>query len=195
MANITYEPADIAIYIQDKGRVLKEKSLVAFDAVNSKIIAFGTEAEHIAKGNTENILIISPLQQGMIVDYTVAVSLFTHLLYKALGKKPLRKPAIAICVADNITEVEKKIMSDLFIQIGARELMFIDFPIEQYMSKMPEKFPKEYKRFKVIIEITKDNPEAYIAEELENILKYARKQNISIERVAELFQAEKTKIV
>ena len=45
MANIKYEPADIAIYIQDKGMVLKEKSLVAFDVVNSKIIAFGTEAE------------------------------------------------------------------------------------------------------------------------------------------------------
>ncbi len=195
MANIEYEPADIAIYIQDRGMVLKEKSLVAFDTVNSKIIAFGTEAEYIAKGNMENILMISPLRQGMIADYTVAVSLFTHLLYKALGKKPLRKPAIAICVPDNITEVEKKTISDLFIQIGARELMFIDFPIEQYMSEMPEKFPKEYKRFKVIVEITKDNPEAYIAEEFETILKYARKQNISIERVAELFQAEKSKIV
>lgn len=191
MANIEYEPADIAIYIQDRGMVLKEKSLVAFDTVNSKIIAFGTEAEYIAKGNMENILMISPLRQGMIADYTVAVSLFTHLLYKALGKKPLRKPAIAICVPDNITEVEKKTISDLFIQIGARELMFIDFPIEQYMSEMPEKFPKEYKRFKVIVEITKDNPEAYIAEEFETILKYARKQNISIERVEELFQAKK----
>ena len=61
--------------------------------------------------------------------------------------------------------------------------MFIDFPIEQYMKEMPEKLPKEYKRFKVIIEITKDNPETYIAEEFENILQYARKQNISIERV------------
>lgn len=191
MANIEYEPADIAIYIQDRGMVLKEKSLVAFDTVNSKIIAFGTEAEYIAKGNMENILMISPLRQGMIADYTVAVSLFTHLLYKALGKKPLRKPAIAICVPDNITEVEKKTISDLFIQIGARELMFIDFPIEQYMSEMPEKFPKEYKRFKVIVEITKDNPEAYIAEEFETILKYARKQNISIERVEELFQVKK----
>ena len=79
MTNIKYEPADIAIYIQDKGMVLKEKSLVAFDAVNSKIIAFGTEAEYIAKGNAENILVASPLRQGMIVDY--------HLLYKALGEK------------------------------------------------------------------------------------------------------------
>ena len=87
MTNIKYEPADIAIYIQDKGMVLKEKSLVAFDAVNSKIIAFGTEAEYIAKGNAENILVASPLRQGMIVDYPVAVSLFTHLLYKALGEK------------------------------------------------------------------------------------------------------------
>ena len=73
--------------------------------------------------------------------------------------------------------------------------MFIDFPIEQYMKEMPEKLPKEYKRFKVIIEITKDNPETYIAEEVENILQYARNQNMSIERVAELFQAEKFKIV
>ena len=35
--------------------------------------------------------------------------------------------------------------------------MFIDFPIEQYMKEMPEKLPKEYKRFKVIIEIDKNS--------------------------------------
>lgn len=44
-----FEPADIAIYIQGRGIVLKEKSLVAFDNVSGKIAAFGKEAEDMVK--------------------------------------------------------------------------------------------------------------------------------------------------
>ena len=61
-----YEPADIVIYIQGKGMVLKEKSLVAFYPETGKIEAFGTEAEDIASKNLEGISVVSPLRRGMI---------------------------------------------------------------------------------------------------------------------------------
>ena len=34
-----YEPADILIYVQDKGVVLKEKSLVAYHKESGKIVS------------------------------------------------------------------------------------------------------------------------------------------------------------
>ena len=52
---IVYEPADISIYIQGRGMVLKEKSFMAFQKSDGKIVAYGTEAEQLAGKNTAGI--------------------------------------------------------------------------------------------------------------------------------------------
>ncbi len=57
MTYTKYEPADIEIYVKDKGLVLKEKSLVAFAQYNKKILGIGDEAEAIAAQNLESITI------------------------------------------------------------------------------------------------------------------------------------------
>lgn len=177
-----YEPADIVVYIPDKGIVLKEKSLVAFYPETGKIAAFGKEAENISSGNPKGISVVSPLRQGMIADYMMAVKLFSHLLLKAFGKKTFRKPAVGICVPKGITEVEKKAMEDVFIQAGARDIFITDIPVKEFVKE----FPKLSSKYKIIIGITKDEPEKYIMEEISQIFKYAQQEGISIESLAAL---------
>ncbi|MDE7403479.1 MAG: rod shape-determining protein [Lachnospiraceae bacterium] len=189
MKNVAHEPSDIVIYIQDKGMVLKEKSLVAFDTVSCRVLAYGTEAEGIAREGSKDTVVVSPLRQGMIVDYVVARELFRHLLQKALGKRLFKKPAVVVCVPEGIVEVEKKIMDDVVLLAGARDVMFTDIPVEQFVKEMPEKFPAEYKKYKIVIGITKDEPEEYIKEELGGILQYAAREGIPARRVADLLQS------
>ncbi len=189
MKNVAHEPSDIVIYIQDKGMVLKEKSLVAFDTVSCRVLAYGTEAEGIAREGRKDTVVVSPLRQGMIVDYVVARELFRHLIQKAWRKRLFKKPAVAVCVPEGIVEVEKKIMDDVVLLAGAREVMFTDIPVEQFVKEMPGKFPAEYKKYKVVIGITKDEPEEYIKEELGGILQYAAREGISARRVADLLQS------
>lgn len=189
MENVAHEPSDMVIYIQDKGMVLKEKSLVAFDTVSCRVLAYGTEAEGIAREGRKDTVVVSPLRQGMIVDFVVARELFRHLLQKAFGKRLLKKPAVVVCVPEGIVAVEKKIMEDVFLLAGARDVLIADIPVEQFVKEMPEKFPAEYKKYKVVIGITKDEPEEYIKEELEGILQYAAREGISARRVADMLQS------
>ena len=77
-----FEPADISIYIQGRGIILKEKSLIAYDETSGKILAYGGEAVHAAENTPDNVKIISPLHRGIIADYTAAVNLFVFLLNK-----------------------------------------------------------------------------------------------------------------
>ena len=77
-----FEAADIIIYIKGKGIVLKEKSLVAYNTISSKIMAFGEAALTMAENPADNIKVISPLRRGMVADYIAAVKLFTYLLFK-----------------------------------------------------------------------------------------------------------------
>ncbi len=189
---ILYEPADIMIHIQGKGIVVREKSVVAFQKSDNKIIAIGTEAYGMADKNMEDLVVISPLRQGIVADFTVAVKLFSYLLKKALGKKPIfKKPAVAVCVPKGITAVELVALQDVLMIAGAKELIVTDHPMEEFLREFPEKSPKEYKKFKITIGITKDEPELYIKERMREIQEYAGREQISQEKVCELLQGLK----
>lgn len=183
-----YEPADISIYIKDRGVVLTEKSLVAVHTDTKKIMAIGNQAEEIAEKNLPNVQVFSPLRQGMVADYMAAVSFFSALLRNAWGKKPLRRPPVTICVPTDTTDVEKKAIQDVIYQAGAREILISDVPFHQFIREFPEKMPKLYQKFATIIGITKDEPETYITEHLAHVIRYARKEGISLGRVRELLQ-------
>lgn len=106
--NMLYEPADIMIYIYGKGIVAKEKSVVAYQKSDGKIVAYGTEAYGMAGNRGEDIVVASPLRRGAVADFPVAMAFFSHLLIKVLGKKPILKPAVAVCAPKGTILVEKK---------------------------------------------------------------------------------------
>ena len=121
--------ASVLVYIRGKGVVLKEPSVVAFDRDTNKIKAIG-EAARLMIGRTPgNIVAVRPLRQGVISDYTVTEKMMKYFINKAMGRKTLRKPRIAVCVPSGVTEVEKKAVEDATYQAGAREVAIIEEPI------------------------------------------------------------------
>lgn len=191
-----YEPADLLFYVQGKGMVLKEPSLVAFDEITKKILAYGTEAWILRKQGGEHITVISPLRQGKIADYSVAVELFTYFIKKALGRVSLRRPTVAVCMpkAKYLTVVEKKALEDCIIQSGARELMISDLSVESFLKEVPDKFPDWNKKIKVVIGITKEEPKAYVSEIFKEVLEYAAEEGIASSSIEEMFRKELDKI-
>ncbi len=121
--------ASILVYIRGKGVVLKEPSVVAFDRDTNKIKAIGEDARLMIGRTPGNIIAVRPLRQGVISDYTVTEKMMKHFIQKAIGKRTLRKPRIAVCVPSGVTEVEKKAVEDATYQAGAREVLIIEEPI------------------------------------------------------------------
>ena len=180
---MNYEPADIVIYVKDKGTVLKEKSLVAYEETSGKILAVGTEAAEFA-GKGGEILVCSPLRRGKVADYIAAAALFQELFRKAVGRKTLSKPPVALCAPEGMTEVEKRALEEVIRQAGAREILICDVPMEDFLEKAEEK----YSRYKVAIGITKEEPDRYVAEGLEEIRHFAGTAGISMDRLEELWK-------
>ena len=104
--------ASILVYIKGKGVVLKEPSVVAIDRDSRRIITFGEEARLMIGRTPGNIVAIRPLRQGVISDYTVTEKMLKYFINKAVGKKALRKPRIAVCIPSGATEVERKAVED-----------------------------------------------------------------------------------
>ena len=123
--------ASILVYIKGKGVVLKEPSVVAFDRDDNKIKAIGEDARLMIGRTPGNIVVVRPLRQGVISNYTVTEQMMKHFLDKALGKRSLRfkKPRVAVCVPSGVTEVEKKAVEDATYQAGAGKVAIIEEPI------------------------------------------------------------------
>ncbi len=183
-----YEPADIVIYMQDEGMVLREKSLVAYEPNTGKILAVGADAERMLGKESEHVRVISPLRRGTVADYSVSVQLFTCLLEKSWGKKTFLKPSVAVCVPEDMTEVEKRALEEVMCQSRAGKVVIIPIAVERFiaMAEIPGKLPPAYKKCRTIIGITKNEPEKYVTEGLSWIIQYAGRNGVSAERVAEL---------
>ena len=121
--------ASILVYIKGKGVVLKEPSVVALDRETNKVITFGEEARLMIGRTPGNIVAVRPLRKGVISDYTVTEKMLKYFINKAVGKRTLRKPRIAVCIPSGATEVEKKAVEDATYQAGAREVSIIEEPV------------------------------------------------------------------
>ena len=121
--------ASILVYINGKGVVLKEPSVVAYDTNTNEIKAIGEEARLMIGRTPGNIKAVRPLRQGVISDYTITEKMIRYFIQKALGKRTFRRPRISVCVPSHITEVERKAVEDATINAGAREVFIIEEPV------------------------------------------------------------------
>ena len=121
--------ASILVYIKGKGVVLKEPSVVALDRDTNRILAIGEEARLMIGRTPGNIIAIRPLRHGVISDYTVTEKMLKYFINKAVGKKTLLRPRIAVCIPSGATEVERKAVEDATYQAGAKEVSIIEEPV------------------------------------------------------------------
>lgn len=121
--------ASILVYINGKGVVLKEPSVVAYDTNTNEIKAIGEEARLMIGRTPGNIKAVRPLRAGVISDYTITEKMIRYFIQKALGKRTFRRPRISVCVPSHITEVERKAVEDATINAGAREVFIIEEPV------------------------------------------------------------------
>ena len=121
--------ASILVYINGRGVVLKEPSVVAYDTTTNEIKAIGAEARLMIGRTPGNIKAVRPLRAGVISDYTITEKMIRYFIQKALGKRTFRRPRISVCVPSHITEVERKAVEDATINAGAREVFIIEEPV------------------------------------------------------------------
>ena len=121
--------ASILVYIKNKGVVLREPSVVAYDRNTNEIRAIGEEARMMIGRTPGNVVAIRPLRQGVIADYTITEKMIRYFIQKAVGRRVFRKPRISVCVPSQITEVERKAVEDATFNAGAREVYLVEEPL------------------------------------------------------------------
>ena len=124
--------ANVLVYVNGKGIVLEEPSVVAIEKRSNTVLAVGEEARRMIGRTPGNIVAIRPLRDGVISDYDVTEKMLTHYINKVVDKKGFARffmPRIMVCVPTGVTEVEKRAVEEATRQAGAREVYIIEEPI------------------------------------------------------------------
>lgn len=118
--------ANTLVYLDGKGIVLNEPSVVAKNTQTEEVIAVGEEARDMIGRTPTNIVAIRPMKDGVIADYDTTAAMLKYFMQKALGNGS--HPQVMICVPSGVTEVEKRAVIDAAKVAGARDAFVIEEP-------------------------------------------------------------------
>ena len=121
--------ANTLVYIDGKGIVAREPSVVAIQTDTKKVLAVGEEAKKMIGRTPGNIVAIRPLKDGVIADFEVTKSMLKYFIGKASNGKSFFQPRVVVCVPSGVTEVEKRAVEEAAIHGGAREAYLIEEPM------------------------------------------------------------------
>ncbi len=120
--------AKFKVYLDGKGIVLSEPSIIAVDNLTDEVIAIGTEAYKMLGRTSERITVARPLSNGVISDFSLAEHLITHYL-REIGTSRLFMPRVVVSVPCGITEVEKRAVVEAISAAGVRKVCLIEEPV------------------------------------------------------------------
>lgn len=120
--------ANIMITMGNKGVVLNEPSVVAYNKKTQSIAAVGAEAYDMIGRTPEYIVAVRPLCDGVISDHSMTEAMIDMFIQKVCGKQ-LVKPRIIICIPSLITDVESRAVVEAARNSGSRKVYLIQEPI------------------------------------------------------------------
>jgi rod shape-determining protein MreB len=119
---------NVLVYVEGRGIVLKEPSVVAVDKLTDQIVAVGGEAQALIGRTPANLETIRPMRDGVISQYDVTLRMLQYCIREACGQM-LLPPRVMICVPSGVTEVEERAVVDAAKEAGAGKVYLMEEPV------------------------------------------------------------------
>src|SRR5215475_8526976 len=127
--------ANTLVFVQGRGIVLNEPSIIAIRRTDNEVIAVGHEAKAMLGRTPENIRVLRPLKDGVIADFDVTERMLQYFIERSRQISSGRtrawvidRPRVVVGVPSGITQVEKRAVRDAALQAGARDVYLIEEP-------------------------------------------------------------------
>jgi len=78
--------ANSLVYLQGKGIVLNEPSVVAVSVDDRRVLAVGNEAKEMLGRTPDNITASRPMRDGVIADYMVTEAMLRYFIRTVCGR-------------------------------------------------------------------------------------------------------------
>ncbi|MFA5029439.1 MAG: rod shape-determining protein [Patescibacteria group bacterium] len=116
------------IYLQDRGIVVNESSVVAVNNRTDQILAVGDTARRMLGKTPPHIIATQPIENGIISDFEITEKMLKYFFNKIQAGKFFFsvKPRVVVGIPLDVTEVEKKAAEDAMLSAGAGEVFLVE---------------------------------------------------------------------
>jgi len=114
------------VYARDRGIVVNEPSAVALDNRTGEVQAVGKEAKEMLGRTPGNLRVVKPMNDGVIADFKVTEKMLNYFIQKAHQRRTLVHPRIIISIPSEITQVEKRAVTDAAYRAKAAEVHLVE---------------------------------------------------------------------
>ncbi len=135
--------ANTLVYVNGKGIVINEPSMVAVNQKTGQVVAIGSDAKNMLGRTPAHVVAVQPLVDGVISDFEVTEEMLGYLIRKAQGEKTrLFGPRVVIGVPSGITSVEVRAVQDAARDASAREVFIVEEPMAAAIGiRLPVRTP------------------------------------------------------
>jgi rod shape-determining protein MreB len=117
------------VYVNNKGIIVNEPSVVAINVSTNEVCAVGEAAKAMLDRTPKTINAIRPLQNGVIADFEVTRAMIKYFIDKALNKRRFVKSSIVICVPVGVTSIERRAVEEVAYDAGAKRVKLVEEPM------------------------------------------------------------------
>lgn len=122
--------SNFLVYLEKRGIVVNEPSIVALNSKTSQVVAVGNDAKKMLGRTPSHISVARPLINGVISDFETTQEILRHFLRKVSGGRFFTNYRTAVVgVPSNLTEVERKSVEDAVVGAGVFRAYLIDEPL------------------------------------------------------------------
>ena len=118
----------VIAYLEGKGIVLSEPSVVAYRTSTGKMIALGKSAYKMIGREPDSVTVIRPMKDGVVSDFTVAEQMLRYYIMKICGNK-IFKPNIIVSMPGTVTNLERRTILDVITASGAGKACLLEEPV------------------------------------------------------------------
>ncbi|MBC7982135.1 rod shape-determining protein, partial [Candidatus Parcubacteria bacterium] len=122
--------ANTLVYVEGKGVIINEPSVVAINQKTNQVVAVGNQAKIMLGKTPSHIAAIRPLVDGVISDFEVTEEMLAYFIKKTIEiLKTSSLQSVVIGVPYGVTNVERRAVRDAAYNAGARYVFIIEEPI------------------------------------------------------------------
>jgi rod shape-determining protein MreB and related proteins len=123
--------ANVLVFVQGKGIVVREPSVVAVNSKTGAILAVGEDARQMIGRTPGEIVAVQPLRDGVIADFQMTEAMLSHFIRRALQRRSFLgfAPRAIVCVPFKVTDVEKRAVVEATRKAGVRDAYIAEEPM------------------------------------------------------------------
>ena len=115
--------SNLLIYVEGRGTLFNEPSIIAIDKASNKVVSVGFEAQELVGKVHDKIEVVKPLSGGVIADIDMIKELLIYTLEKIFLSNYSQISKLLICIPSEITETEKSAIRQLGLELGIENTM------------------------------------------------------------------------